>query len=73
MPGLSGIELQNRLNARGNSTPIIFVTAVPDATIQANAFKAGAVGFLSKPVREDSLIEHLNVALKSRQDESIRQ
>jgi len=73
MPGLSGIELQNRLNARGNSTPIIFVTAVPDATIQANAFKAGAVGFLSKPFREDSLIEHLNVALKSRQDESIRQ
>ena len=73
MPGLSGIELQNRLNARGNSTPIIFVTAVPDATIQANAFKAGAVGFLSKPFREDSLIEHLNVALKSCKDGSIRQ
>jgi FixJ family two-component response regulator len=72
MPGLSGIELQNRLNARGNSTPIIFVSASPGPTIQATAFKAGAVGFLSKPFREDSLIEHLNVALKSHQDGSIR-
>src|SRR3954453_3356540 len=55
MPGLSGIELQSRMIAQGNSTPIIFVTAVADATIQANAFKAGAIGFLSKPFREESL------------------
>jgi FixJ family two-component response regulator len=73
MPGLSGIELQSRLSALGNSAPIIFITAVPDATIRANAFKAGAIGFLSKPFREESLIEHLEVALKSCGDGNIRQ
>jgi FixJ family two-component response regulator len=70
MPGLSGIELQSRLIAQGNATPIIFVTAAPDATIRANASKAGAIGFLSKPFREENLIEHLDMALKSQQDGS---
>ena len=73
MPGLSGIELQSHLVEQGNATPIIFISAVPDATVQATAFNAGAIGFLSKPFREESLIEHLDVALKGRQDASIRQ
>jgi FixJ family two-component response regulator len=73
MPGLSGIELQRRLAAQGNPTPIIFVTAAPDAAIQASTLEAGAVGFLSKPFREASLVENLDVALKSRQAESIGQ
>jgi FixJ family two-component response regulator len=65
LPGLSGIELQSQLVARGNFTPIIFITAVPEERIQAKALKAGAVGFLSKPFKEESLIDHLNVALKN--------
>ncbi len=73
MPGLSGVELQSRLVAQGNSTPIIFVTAAPDAVIRASTSKAGAIGILSKPFREESLVEHLDVALKRRQDGSIRQ
>ena len=73
MPGLSGIELQNHLVEQGNATPIIFVSAVPDATVQATAFNAGAIGFLSKPFREESLITHLDVALKGRHEASIRQ
>jgi FixJ family two-component response regulator len=64
MPGLSGIELQTQLIARGIFTPIIFVTAVPEERIRAKAIKAGAVGFLGKPIKEESLIDHLNVALK---------
>src|SRR3954452_3192176 len=55
MPGLSGIGLQSRLVAQGNTTPIIFVSAIPDTTVQATAFKAGAVGFLSKPFKIVSL------------------
>ena len=64
MPGLSGIELQKQLIAQGNRMPIIFITAVPEETTRAKALKAGAVGFLSKPFREEWLINHLDVALK---------
>src|SRR5262245_51369546 len=49
MPGLSGIELQDQLIARGNRMPIIFVTAVHEEATRIKALKAGAVGFLSKP------------------------
>jgi len=73
MPGLSGIELQSRLLEQGNATPIIFVSALPDATVQATAFNAGAIGFLNKPFREEILIGHLDVALKGHQDGRISQ
>jgi FixJ family two-component response regulator len=63
MPGLSGIELQNHLIAQGNPMPIIFITAVLEEATRAKALKAGAVGFLSKPFREEWLINHLDVAL----------
>jgi FixJ family two-component response regulator len=63
MPGLSGIELQNQLIARGNYMPIIFITAVLEESTRAKALKAGAVGFLSKPFREEWLIDRLDVAL----------
>jgi FixJ family two-component response regulator len=63
MPGLSGIELQNQLIARGNRMPIIFITAVLEESTRAKALKAGAVGFLSKPFREEWLIDRLDVAL----------
>jgi FixJ family two-component response regulator len=64
MPGLSGIELQRQLIEQGNRMPIIFITAVPEETTRDKALKAGAVGFLSKPFREEWLISHLDVALK---------
>lgn len=63
MPGLSGIELQDQLIARGNHMPIIFITAVPEEAVRAKALKAGAVGFLSKPFREEWLIDRLDEAL----------
>jgi FixJ family two-component response regulator len=63
MPGLSGIELQNHLIAQGNRMPIIFITAVLEEATRAKALKAGAVGFLSKPFREEWLINHLDTAL----------
>ena len=63
MPGLSGVELQSRLIAQGNRTPIIFVSAFSDERTRARVLKAGAIGFLSKPFNEERLIEYLNFAL----------
>lgn len=63
MPGLSGVELQRRLLAQGHHVPIIFITAFPEERIRARVLKAGAVGFLSKPYREESLIKCLDMAL----------
>jgi FixJ family two-component response regulator len=63
MPGLSGVELQSRLIAQGNRTPIIFISAFSDERTRARALKAGAIGFLSKPFDEERLIEYLHTAL----------
>jgi len=66
MPGLSGVELQNLLNARGTPVPIIFITAFPEECVRRSVLDAGAVGFLSKPFNDARLIEHLQTALESR-------
>jgi FixJ family two-component response regulator len=66
MPGLSGVELQSVLNARGARLPIIFITAFPEDRIRRCVLDAGAVGFLSKPFEEAVLIEHLETALAAR-------
>jgi FixJ family two-component response regulator len=66
MPGLSGVELQSVLNARGTRLPIIFITAFPEDRIRRCVLAAGAVGFLSKPFEEAVLIERLEAALGAR-------
>jgi FixJ family two-component response regulator len=66
MPGLSGVELQTVLIARGARVPIIFITAFPEDRIRRCVLEAGAVGFLSKPFEESVLIEHLETALGAR-------
>jgi len=63
MPGMSGVDLQSHLTASGHSTPVIFVTAYPEASVRARALEAGAFGFLSKPFSEESLIACLDKAL----------
>jgi FixJ family two-component response regulator len=64
MPGMSGVDLQDRLIAEGRRTPIIFMTAYPEERIRARALGAGAVGFLSKPFDDECLIRCLDRALK---------
>jgi FixJ family two-component response regulator len=64
MPGLSGVELQSVLNARGHRTPMIFITAFPEEKIRRRVLEAGAIGFLSKPFDEELLIEYLETALR---------
>jgi FixJ family two-component response regulator len=63
MPGLSGIDLQRWLIARGTRMPTIFITAYPEESSRARAMKAGAAGFLAKPFSEESLVRCLDSAL----------
>src|SRR6266481_8098133 len=68
MPGLSGLELQEALRSQGHRTPVILITAHPSRRNRAIA--GGAVGFLSKPFDEASLIECLTAAIKLRAAEA---
>jgi len=63
MPGIGGIELQTRLIAEGHRIPMIFMTAFPDETEKARVLDAGAVGFLTKPIAQKTLVECLTRAL----------
>ena len=65
MPGLSGLDLQEELQARGYHTPVILITAYPSEQQRTRAFGAGAIGFLSKPFAEESLIDCLSVAMRN--------
>ena len=72
MPGQSGLELQEALRSRGYQMPVILVTAYPNDKHRARALNNGAVGFLSKPFDEGSLIECLTVATKLRSSRAWR-
>jgi FixJ family two-component response regulator len=63
MPGMDGFDLQARLKAGGHRIPIIFITAFPEDRIRQRALANGAHGFLTKPYREQSLIDCLEAAL----------
>ena len=65
MPGLSGLELQEALRSQGHRTPVILITAYPSENHQKRALNGGAVGFLSKPFDERSLIKCLTAAIES--------
>ena len=64
MPGMSGLELQNELAARGENMPVILITAYPEDDIRERAIAAGAAGFFGKPVDSQALIATLEAALK---------
>jgi FixJ family two-component response regulator len=66
MPGLNGLELQETLRSRGHRTPVIMITAFPNETYRKRALDGGAVGFLSKPFDDASLIKCLTAASESR-------
>lgn len=72
LPGMSGIELQRRLCESGATIPIIFITAHGDASLRDLVMKAGAAGFLNKPVRSDTLLKEIQAALERAQAEGHR-
>jgi FixJ family two-component response regulator len=65
MPGMSGLELQEKLNTEDCRIPIIFITAHGDEKMRAQALRAGAVEFLTKPFDDEILIERVRTALES--------
>ena len=63
MPGMTGLELQEALNRRHPSLPIIFITGHGDIPMAVEAMRRGAVDFLRKPFGEDDLLQRVNEAL----------
>jgi FixJ family two-component response regulator len=65
MPGMSGLELQAKLNAEHCRIPTIFITAHGDTTMRMQALRAGAVEFLAKPFDNEALLESVRAALEN--------
>ncbi|MEA1676027.1 response regulator transcription factor [Nitrospirillum sp. BR 11163] len=63
MPGASGLDLQRHLAQTGNPKPIIFLTGYGDIPMTVQAMKAGAVDFLTKPVRDQTLLDAVVAAI----------
>jgi FixJ family two-component response regulator len=63
MPGISGLELQARLNAENCRVPTIFITAHGDEAMRLQALRAGAVEFMTKPLDDKALLESIWVAI----------
>src|SRR5258707_2900294 len=63
MPGMSGLELQAKLNAEHCRIPTIFITAHGDEEMRLQALRAGAVEFLPKPFDDELLVESVREAL----------
>ncbi|HSW69089.1 MAG TPA: response regulator transcription factor [Gammaproteobacteria bacterium] len=64
MPGMSGPELQLRLNEKSAALPIIFISGHGDVPLAVRVMKAGAVDFLTKPFNDQLLLESINKALR---------
>jgi FixJ family two-component response regulator len=63
MPGMSGLELYRHLVASGKPIPTVLITAHSDDGVRARALKAGIICYLTKPFREDDLLECIRSAL----------
>ncbi len=64
MPGPSGLDLQLRLAESGDTKPIVFLTAHGDIPMSVQAMKAGAVDFLTKPVRDQTLLDAIAAGIE---------
>ena len=63
MPGLSGLDLQRELAKAGHRLPVVFMTGHGDIPMSVQAMKAGAVAFLTKPFRNQDLLDAVNEAI----------
>ncbi len=64
LPGLSGLDFQRELTARNVTIPIIFLTGHGDIPMSVRAMKAGAIEFLTKPFRDQDLLDAVRIALE---------
>ena len=65
MPGMSGLELQAKLNEAHQRIPITFITAQGDEKLRLQALRAGAVEFLRKPFDDQALLDSVRAALET--------
>ena len=63
MPGMTGLDLYQRLSTSGKPIPTILITAYPDDGVRKRALSAGVLGYLSKPFDEDDLLACIRSAL----------
>jgi len=68
MPGMSGLDVQAALKARGTAIPVLFLTGHGDIPMTVRAVQAGAVDFLEKPIKGGALLERVRRALKLDQE-----
>lgn len=71
LPGMSGLEVQHKLNEAGVQLPIIFITSHGDIPMTVAAMKSGAIEFLTKPFRDQDLLDAIQQALE--REEKTRQ
>lgn len=72
MPGLSGLDLQRELVDGGMRIPVIFITGHGDIPMSVRAMKAGAVEFLTKPFRDQDLLDAISEAIESDRAERLQ-
>jgi FixJ family two-component response regulator len=65
MPGLSGLELQQELNRRGDPVPVIFITGHGDVPMAVSALQAGAFNFIEKPFNDSALLDLIERAVSA--------
>ncbi|QTP58469.1 response regulator transcription factor [Billgrantia antri] len=71
MPGLSGLQVQQRLNERGTTVPVIFMTGHGDVPMAVAALKSGAFDFIEKPFNHQQLIDAVQQALAEHQHQRV--
>jgi two-component system response regulator FixJ len=64
MPGLSGLELQDELAARGSKLPIILITGYAEVRMAVRGMKAGAIDFIEKPFSDQDLLDKVRLAIE---------
>ena len=67
MPGMTGLELHDRLVAAGEPIPTILITAFPDEKSRERALQASVIGYLAKPFNEDDLLACIRSSLRDRE------
>jgi FixJ family two-component response regulator len=68
MPGMTGVELHNRLVASGEPIPTILITAFPEERTRERALQAGVTCYLTKPFNEEELLACISSTLRRRRD-----
>jgi two-component system, LuxR family, response regulator FixJ len=63
MPGMNGLQLQQKLKSLGSTIPVIVVTSSNDPLIRSRMLEDGAMAYLSKPVKDEVLLRHVMTAL----------